>query len=177
MRNDERRITLVGRHKQIPQRSWQSSKEAASRIVLLDSFTLLRSTVLSPLVQSDADVERVILDRCCSESEYLTLLAEVPQEFGGDILMIRQDDSGFLSATGRRGDRVLYALSAEDVEFYLETHRLVVLTEAMQNGVLQFRPRIVATASVAAASQQNRSRQASKTSSEDDTLRLDGRRR
>ncbi len=89
--------------------------------------------------------------------------------------MIREDDAGFLSAAARGGDRVLYALSAEDMEFYLETQRLVVSTEAMQKGVPQFRPRIVATASVASASQQDRSRRAS--DSGEDTLRLDGRRR
>ena len=85
MGNDERRITLVGRHKQMTQRTWVSSNEAANRIVMLDSFTMLRSTVLSPLVKSDADVDRIVLDRSCSESEFLALLAELPQEFSGDL--------------------------------------------------------------------------------------------
>jgi hypothetical protein len=89
--------------------------------------------------------------------------------------MIREDDSGFLSATSRGDGRILYALSAEDMEFYLETQRLVVPTEAMQSGVLQFRPRVVAGA--ASSSQQNHTRRASEVGSGDDTVRIGERRR
>ncbi len=46
-------------------------------------------------------------------------------ELSGDILLIHDNGAGFLSATGRGGDRVLYALTAHDVRFYLETQDLV----------------------------------------------------
>ena len=143
MGHDQRRITLLTQNKELSERNWNPSDEARSRIVLLDSLAMLRSTIISQLVRSDSDVERIVLDRCGSESEYLSLLTELPHEFTGDVLMIRDGATSFLSATGRGGGRILYALSAEDVEFYLETVQLVQPTEEMERGVLKFRPRIV----------------------------------
>lgn len=144
---DSRRITLVTRHTQLPERRWEKSADVPSRIVLLDSFTVLRYTVASSLVSMDADVERIILDRSSSASDFLALLAEMPREFSGDVVMIRDDETGFLSSTGRGGDRILYALSADDVRFYLETQHLVVpgsgvvANTSREYQVLQFRTR------------------------------------
>jgi hypothetical protein len=148
MNHDTRRITLVSRHPQLPDRKWDRTAQAPSRVVLLDSFTVLRYTVASSLVTVDADIERIVLDRSTSASEYLALLAEMPREFHGDVLLIRADESGFLSSSGRGGDRVLYALSPEDLKFYLSTHNLVAGGEApaaaeqQQPNVVQFRSRI-----------------------------------
>ena len=58
----------------------------------------------SPLVRTDSDIERIVLDRCSTEGEYLSLLADLPHSFAGDVLMIRTDSTGFLSATGRGGE-------------------------------------------------------------------------
>jgi hypothetical protein len=143
MSQDERRITLLTQSNELSERNWNRSNDARNRIVLLDSIAMLRSTIISPLVRSDSDVERIVLDRCVSESEYLSLLTELPSEFTGDVLMIRDRGTSFLSATGHGGGRILYALSAEDVEFYLETMQLMQFTEEMHRGVLKFRPRIV----------------------------------
>jgi hypothetical protein len=153
MSNDQRRITLLTQSRDFSDRHWNHSDEAGSRIVLLDSLAMLRSTIVSPLVRSESDVERIVLDRCTTESEYLSLLAELPHEFTGDVLMIREGGTreggtSFLSATGRGGGRILYALTDEDVEFYLETVRLVDRTEEMERGVLKFRPREVRVADV-----------------------------
>jgi len=142
--NHDKRITLVNRPKVLAGRNWQSSQAAQSRLILVDSFTLLRHTVASPKVYVDFDVERIVLDRATSASEYLALLAELPQDFSGDVVFIRDDDSGFLSAAGRGGNRVLYALSAQDLAFYLETHNLV--TEKFYEAALPFRPRALAVA-------------------------------
>src|ERR1700737_4363568 len=119
MSRDPRRITLLTQSKDVSERTWNRSNEAGSRIVLLDSLAMLRSTIISPLVRSDSDVERIILDRCCSESEFLSLLTELPHEFSGDVLVIREGGASeggtnFLSATGRGGGRLLYALSEEE---------------------------------------------------------------
>lgn len=146
MSHDIRRITVIARPPQVPERSWEHGPQAASRLIMLDSFTVLRYAVAKPLVELDVDVERIILDRSSSASEYLALLAQLPQEFRGDVVLIRDDDSGYLSATGRGGDRVLYALTAHDVRFYLEAHGLVTPADASavpdQSAVLQFRRRI-----------------------------------
>jgi hypothetical protein len=130
----------------MPQRNWQCSADAKSRVVLVDSFTVLRYTAGNPLVHIEFDVERIVLDRSTSASDYLALLAELPHAFIGDVLLIREDESGFLSAMGRGGDRILYALSAQDVAFYLETHHLIVENAKSGRPVLQFRPRVIAVA-------------------------------
>lgn len=146
MSHDNRRITLISRHQKLQDRTWNRAVEAKSRIILLDSFALLQYAMDDSLSKLDADVERVVLDRSSSASDYLALLAEMPRDFTGDVLMIRDDGTGFLSAMGRGGDRILYALSAEDVAFYLETHSLVepggaVIESRREYPVLQFRQR------------------------------------
>lgn len=125
MNHDNRRITLISRNPTRPDRDWDNSLSSASRLILLDSFTVLRYAISSHMVELDVDVERVILDRSASPADYLTLLAALPQSFTGDVLLIRDDESGFLSSLGRGGDRVLYALTANDLRFYLEMHGLV----------------------------------------------------
>jgi hypothetical protein len=92
--------------------------------VVLLGFTAVRCS-LTRGVNVDFDVERVILDRSVSASEFLSLLSNLPEELHADILFIREDDSAFLSSTGRGGDRLLYALSPVDVRFYLEMNALV----------------------------------------------------
>ena len=144
--HDDRRITLISRHPQVQEKKWDRSAGATSRIVLLDSFTVLRYALAGSLSTFEADIDRIVLDRSSSASDYLSLLAELPQEFAGDVLMIRDDETGFLSSTARGGDRILYALSAEDVRFYLVTHSLVepgnaAITAAEDLRVLQFRTR------------------------------------
>jgi len=144
--DDDRRITLISRDTQLKQRNWERSTTGPSRVILLDSFTVLRHALSGSVSSFEVDVERVVLDRSSSASDYLALLAELPREFNGDVLLIRDDETGFLSAMGRGGDRILYALSAYDVCFYLETHRLVepggaVIESKREYPVLQFRLR------------------------------------
>ena len=124
--HDNRRITLISRNGRSAERDWDLSTNAPSRVIAVESLLVLRYALAGGLAEVNRDVERVILDRTTSASEYLSLLASLPAEFAGDVLMITNDDSGFLSSLGRGGDRVLYALSATDIRFYLETHDLVV---------------------------------------------------
>ncbi len=77
------------------------------------------------------DVERVIIDRCASADEYLQFLASLPHEIAGDVMLVQQDGAAFLSSVGRGGDRVLYALAAGDVDFYLKTHGLAANTREL----------------------------------------------
>ena len=76
------------------------------------------------------DVEGVIIDGAASATEYLHLLATLPTAYAGDVVLI-DDDYAFVSATGRGGDRVLYTLRAEDVQFYLEAKMLVAPVETV----------------------------------------------
>jgi hypothetical protein len=77
------------------------------------------------------DVERIIVDRCATADEYLHLLASLPEVVAGDVMLLRNDGGAFLSSAGRGGDRVMYALSAADVDFYFQTHGLAVTRLAL----------------------------------------------
>ena len=111
VRNGNQRLTLIVSRSLRPE--WRRS-----RVALIDSLSLVEMAV------EQYDVERIIVDRCASADEFLHLLATLPSQLAGDVLLVRQDGAGFLSATGRGGDRVLYALAPHDVAFYIETHDL-----------------------------------------------------
>ncbi|HWW62853.1 MAG TPA: hypothetical protein VN181_15875 [Thermoanaerobaculia bacterium] len=125
MNNDHRRITLVARGPASPPREWNLASDAHSRVIFADGFSLLQYALRNAMTEFDRDVERVILDRATTATQYLDLLATLPHEFTGDIMLVRHDDSGFLSATGRGGDRLLYSLKSDDLLFYLAAQGLV----------------------------------------------------
>jgi hypothetical protein len=125
MISNDNRITLIARHATKPDVDWNYARCHCDHVAFLDSMGALKFAVRSALTQGDLDIERVIVDRAGSAAEFLDLLASVPAQLAGDILYITDDGAGFLSATGRGGDRVLYALTPRDVRFYLETQDLV----------------------------------------------------
>jgi hypothetical protein len=120
-----KRITLIARKATKPNLDWNYAHSSSMRVAFLDSVGAVKFALGAAINEVTLDIQRVIVDRAASADEILELLAALPEEFNGDILMIREDGSGFLSATGRGGDRVLYSLLARDVRFYLETHDLV----------------------------------------------------
>jgi len=117
------RITLVNALDR--SRDWCLGESATSRIVFGSFFKILRHTVKGEIHELGEDIERVVIDRTASAAEFLELLAHLSDTFAGDIIFIRDGDTAYVSAIGRNGGRVLYALRAEDVRFYLETHGLV----------------------------------------------------
>ena len=125
MSHTEQRITLIARESTKPDVDWNHIRCRANRVAFLDSVNALKFALGAALYDVGLDVERIIVDRAGAADEFLDLLAGTPSEFAGDVIFIRDDGSGFLSATGRGGDRVLYALSKLDMRFYLETHDLV----------------------------------------------------
>jgi len=135
--SDTRRITLLARGHATPDRDWSRFANDSTRLVTIESLTVLRYTLEHAVTDIDLDIERVILDRSFSPAEYLDLLAMLPQEFGADVMLIRNDESGYLSATGRSGDRTLHSLRSDDVRFYLEANDLVT-------GRVVFRERMIA---------------------------------
>lgn len=132
MQYHDQRITLIARQATKPDADWNHSRAVAQRVAFLDSVNALRFALGAALHDVGLDVERIIVDRAGDAEEFLHLLANVPCEFGGDMLFIRDDGSGFLSASGRGGDRVLYALGGYDIRFYLETHDLVTGRAALE---------------------------------------------
>jgi hypothetical protein len=122
---DMRRITLVHRSAAIASRDWDGTSHAPTRIIFVRAVSMLEYALRHALSELERDVERVVIDRGATAAESIDLLARLPQQFHGDVLIIRQDGSGYLSATARGDGRVLYPLSADDIEFYLITHGLV----------------------------------------------------
>jgi len=114
-----RRITLVNAVDQ--SRHWLTGD---GRIVFA-SFLAVICRTFDGEIPSEEDIERVILDRTATADEYLELLAHLSDDFAGDVVHIREGDTAYISATGRGAGRVLYALRADDLRFYLETHGLI----------------------------------------------------
>ncbi|HEX7706274.1 MAG TPA: hypothetical protein VF701_07445 [Thermoanaerobaculia bacterium] len=115
------RITLIVRTADRPDVDWNYNPSSGSRSLFLESVAGARFAVSS----KELDVQRIVLHRIGDSSAFLELLSTLPAQFGGDVLMIAEDGSGFLSASGRGGDRILYALRTDDIRFYLETNDLV----------------------------------------------------
>ncbi|HEX8618358.1 MAG TPA: hypothetical protein VF911_12290 [Thermoanaerobaculia bacterium] len=129
----DQRITLIAHDSSKPGLDWNHAWTNTQRVAFLESIAAVRSALDGALHQDiGIDVERVVIDRAGDADSFLNLLAGVPSEFGGDLLFIRQDGCGFLSAMGRGGDRVFYALGTRDVRFYLEMHDLVTGRAALK---------------------------------------------
>ena len=124
MNQDNRRITLICRGVNAPARSWRTGTDSPTRNILLQAFPVLTYALYNGLNELQQDVERVIIDHATTAGSFLDLLTSLPADFMGDILFIQDHAKGYLSAAGRGGDRVLYALGEEDVDFYLQTHSL-----------------------------------------------------
>lgn len=125
MRHDHRRITLLAANVRTPDRDWDDSPFASTRIVFVHSFKVLRYAIAGGVDDMRLDIERVVIDNAATPAEFLELLATLPPNFGGDVLLIADGGGSYLSSPGRGDGRVLYSVSDADVRFYLETHELV----------------------------------------------------
>lgn len=117
---DSRRITLLCAR---PGRVW-SSPRGSSRIVTAGTFAILQQAIILA-VETNLDLERVVIDGAASSTEFLLLIATMPVEVNADVLLISEGGGGFLSSRGRGGDRVLYSLTPMDIQFYLEAQHLI----------------------------------------------------
>jgi hypothetical protein len=125
MTTDNRRITLVARTAGMAARDWDFSNPMGSRIVFVDALPFLSPAIDRGVTESGYDLERVIIDGTATATQFLELLATLPNTFLGDILFVGRDGRGFLSSAGRGDGRVLYSLSEHDLEFYLHTNALL----------------------------------------------------
>jgi hypothetical protein len=119
---DLRRITLVSRRRaDAPHREWNICAKAARRIIFVGTFSVLNYA----LDHVSQDVDRILIDGTATPAEFLELLTTLPSAFLGDVLLMRDKDSSFLSSAGRADGRLLYSLTPADLQFYLETLGLV----------------------------------------------------
>src|SRR5216684_90553 len=121
MIDDPRRITLLARAAASPARAWNVSGKAPNRVIFVDAVSMLNFA----LDRANHDVERVLIDGTATAAEYLELLSGLPIAFVGDVLYMRGEGNSFLSTVGRGGGRLLYSLTPHDVDFYLQTFRLL----------------------------------------------------
>lgn len=106
---------------------WRISDGPAARqqVEVTETGPTLGLSLLAALAEETLDVERVILDDAGTPEMFLELLTRLPSTYTGDVLRIDRFGRGFLSATGRGGDRVLYALEPDDVRFYFAANALL----------------------------------------------------
>jgi hypothetical protein len=117
----DQRITLVFPDLTNTELDWESSEREES-IITVSNYNLLNGALQAGVQEFGRNIERVIFDRSIDVDTFLTFLTSLPIEFRGDVLRIRKDGSGTLSASSPRGDgRFLYGLSVVDVGFYLRT--------------------------------------------------------
>ncbi|SRR5581483_1860040 len=125
MTRDPRRITLVSRNAALSHLEWDGTSGCPTRIIFVKSPSILEYALRNAMAEIQRDVERVVIDRAGTASQFLELLSRVPVEYPGDLLYIALDGSAYLSARVRGDGRALYSLSASDAEFYLSTNGLV----------------------------------------------------
>jgi hypothetical protein len=93
-----------------------------SRIIEVHDLGLLMAAFHNGVSELGQEIIRVILDRAVDARAFLQVVCDLPVGFRGDVLFIDWSGGGFLSAIGRGDDRVLYSLSAADVDFYRSVH-------------------------------------------------------
>ena len=130
------RITLIARNSRKPSMDWNYDRCRQEHVAFLESMAatkLALETATSAMGREmGLDIERVILDRSGHAEDFLNLMAALPGEMTADIIFIRDDGTGFLSAMGRGGDRLLYAVASDDIRFYLEAYDLVTARVALK---------------------------------------------
>jgi hypothetical protein len=105
---------------------WSAASKGGARVIEVWNLNLLQDSLHFTISNMDVEVVRVILDQSVDADRFLDFLSRIPAGFRGDILFIASEDRGFLSAVGRRDERVIYRLGREDVLFYLRVSGLAV---------------------------------------------------
>lgn len=132
------RMSLVVRNEES---FWHAWSEDSAQVPLRFATSLHEAlcAVSAGVHGAGAEIGSIVVDRAASADALLDLLAALPVEFTGDVLYIRGDRSGLVSAMARGGGRVLYALSPGDVQFYLGANGLMA-----EAGMMNFELRAIA---------------------------------
>lgn len=127
--NASARISAIVGKPTGPETDWDSSAPIA--------FFGSISEVMREAEGTDLDIARIIIEGGNSALEFLYLLSGLRSTCVADVLWICENRSGFLSATGRGGDRILYTLAPDQVRFYLEINGLVTELASLNRGTPQ----------------------------------------
>jgi hypothetical protein len=130
------RITLIARNSREPAIDWNYDRFRQEHVDFLGSMAATKLALETAMSETGReiglDIERVIIDRTGDADDFLNLMAALPGEMTADIMFVRDDGNGFLSAMGRGGDRLLYAVDSDDIRFYLEANDLVTARVALR---------------------------------------------
>ncbi|MBV8520284.1 MAG: response regulator [Acidobacteria bacterium] len=123
MNLDSRNFTLIHADEDS---SWipASSESSASSTIVVANWNAFTEAMLVGAQTDHRVIERAIIDRTIDCATFLEFLAALPVGFGGDVLYIENDARAYLSAGLPREGRTMYVLTADDVQFYREVHRL-----------------------------------------------------
>jgi hypothetical protein len=114
---DSRRLTVIFTAGEDKRENWSHPDDAAVRMLRLNTRSVVDDALL--LLQDDIDVDRIVIDRSISATEFLRLLTVIPAEYQGDVMLVQEDGTAFLSAATRGAGRVMYSLNVPDTLFYL----------------------------------------------------------
>lgn len=109
--------------------------------IVLNNYSLLVGALHAGVTEYGREVARVIVDRSLAPAQFLDLLSRLPMGFRGDVLLIQEDGSGYLSAISRDEGRYLYSLTPSDIRFY----RDAALADGASEPSLQQPARIVSS--------------------------------
>lgn len=132
--NPNERVSLVVRNEES---FWDAWSEDSAQVPLrfVTSLHEALCAVSAGVHGAGAEIGSIVVDRAAPADAVLDLLAALPAEFTGDVLYIRRDRSGLVSAMARGGGRVIYALAPDDVQFYLGANGLMARTGMVNFGL------------------------------------------
>jgi hypothetical protein len=88
-------------------------------VIAMTNYRVCKAALEIGIRELGKEIVAVIFDRVVGAELFLDFLADLPHEFRGDVLLIGQDGSGYLSSASRGDGRILYTLRESDVDFYL----------------------------------------------------------
>ncbi|HYM60354.1 MAG TPA: hypothetical protein VEZ11_05625 [Thermoanaerobaculia bacterium] len=136
MNSDRRRITLISTERTSSPFRWGFAPDSENHIIYVRNPAMIGHALVTGLDELGRDVQRVIIDHSISADEFLDLLSTLTDHFPGDILFIHSEEKAFLSSSGRGGNRLMYSLSAADVQFYMRAHYLVESSDTVSSVAL-----------------------------------------
>src|SRR5687767_3685973 len=102
--------------------AWAGIQWASGQSQIRTANSLLE--IDATLRKAPRSMERVIVEAPLESVDILTFLSALPAEYVGDVLFINGAERAFLSATVQEAPRVLYELTGNDIDFYLDVHGL-----------------------------------------------------
>jgi hypothetical protein len=90
------------------------------RIVSVPNYAMMHAALDTGPGDLGIEISTVVFDRSVTPPQFLAFLSEIGPAFRGDVLSVNEDGTAFLSAITTSDGRILYRLTRDDIEFYLD---------------------------------------------------------